>query len=357
MRRGRLLLRGAIVAVATLVVLEVVVRGFALARVPYPPPPPLEQATRRSGAQPVSAAGVPFHVLVVGDSMIRGDGVGPGRTVGDELLAELTRRRSDVAWIVDNAGVGTGPETGIHISRREVEYLHRVGLGLHPDLVIFGIYVGNDFEDHDDLPIASRQHGEDPPLWSAVHAWLRLHLRSYLFLHETAYEAAAHAGLKQPLMSDFGIIARLAKGDARARDGVDHCLRTIEAGCREATEAGARCAAFLMPVQAQVHPEDAGDLSRWYGVSLDEDTLRIPNRLVLEGLAQEGVPCLDLLDPFRGWQDGPLFLKRDMHWTPDGHRLAARELAGFLDRKGLLIPAAAGSAVAEANAGAPPASR
>ena len=86
MRRGRLLLRVAIVSVATLVVLEAAVRGFTLARVPYPPPPPLEQATRRSGASPVSAAGAPFHVLIVGDSMIRGDGVGPGHTVGDELL-------------------------------------------------------------------------------------------------------------------------------------------------------------------------------------------------------------------------------------------------------------------------------
>jgi len=58
-----------------------------------------------------------------------------------------------------------------------------------------------------------------------------------------------------------------------------------------------------------------------------------PNRMIREMCDEEGIPVLDLLPGFREAQgSGPdLYYALDHHWTPEGHTVAARLMAGFLE--------------------------
>jgi len=337
--------------------LEGVVRAFGLVRPPYAPPPPLERALRRSRTTTAPGSrtsadgrrGNPFRVLVVGDSVVRGDGVRPGETVGDRLLAGLERRHGGRAWQVDNAGVGTGGIVGVRITRRELEFVERFGLALHPDLLLLGIYVGNDLEDHDDVKPVNGvpQSGR----LRSAHTWLLNDLRSYAFLHDRLYEVASTWGLRKPLMADFDSIPSLVRGDPLAVDGVEHCLKTVGTACREAGREGVSSAVFIMPLRAQVYPERCRNLERWYGIKLSEENLRLPNKMLTEGLAKQGIPCLDLMDPFRRSGNQDLYLDRDMHWTVSAHRLAAELIEAFIEQEGLLESSAASQPLRAARIG------
>ena len=63
------------------------------------------------------------------------------------------------------------------------------------------------------------------------------------------------------------------------------------------------------------------------GVAVSDRSL-----VVLRQFAEgAGIPFLDAFGAFRASSGGtPLYFSYDMHWTPAGHRLMARELEAFI---------------------------
>lgn len=108
----------------------------------------------------------------------------------------------------------------------------------------------------------------------------------------------------------------------------------------EVESRGGRLVVILAPAPEQVYP------TRWertlaanpamQTLSWDLDA---PNRRLVDFLASEGIPYLDLLPVFRqaaGQADTPpLYFRHDQHWTAAGHRLAAETIHDFLLHKDL----------------------
>jgi lysophospholipase L1-like esterase len=105
-------------------------------------------------------------------------------------------------------------------------------------------------------------------------------------------------------------------------------LRQIDA---VAGRAGARTVIVFIPTAYQVTPAAWRFFER-YGIRSDERTLTdtsFADRLKRFGAAY-GIPVVDLLPLLRSQANRQLYFIRDGHWTPEGHALAAAELADAL---------------------------
>jgi SGNH hydrolase-like domain, acetyltransferase AlgX len=68
----------------------------------------------------------------------------------------------------------------------------------------------------------------------------------------------------------------------------------------------------------------------------------VPNRQLAQVAERLGVPYLDLLPVFRSAgvdAEAPFFWKKNAHWTPRGHRLAAEHVAALLSAHPRTLPA------------------
>jgi SGNH hydrolase-like domain, acetyltransferase AlgX len=91
---------------------------------------------------------------------------------------------------------------------------------------------------------------------------------------------------------------------------------------------GAALAVVLIPDEFQVNGAVLQEALAEAGIERKQLDLDAPQRRFKEFLAQSGVPCLDLLQAFRGVPN--TYAPCDTHWNIAGNRLAAREIAKWL---------------------------
>lgn len=112
---------------------------------------------------------------------------------------------------------------------------------------------------------------------------------------------------------------------------------TVVALKSAARVAGAPLMLVNFPQRYQVLPQDwDATCARWRLNPADFD-LEAYNRRLASECHAAGVPLLDLTDRFR--REAPerrLFLPGDWHPSAEGHRIAADEVAGFLQREGVV---------------------
>jgi hypothetical protein len=108
----------------------------------------------------------------------------------------------------------------------------------------------------------------------------------------------------------------------------------------EVERRGSRLIVVIIAAPEQVYP-DAWErtLAAQPALSSLNLDLDAPNRRLAAFLAVQNIPHLDLLPIFRqaaAQPDAlPLYFRRDQHWTPAGHRLAAEAIHDFLTTTGL----------------------
>lgn len=262
------------------------------------------------------------RILAVGDSFVF------GIVPREQTFVTLLERHLGVAGgspvEVINLGVpGTGPPEYVEMLRRE-------GLAYAPDSVLCFVFLGND------LLETIR-----PPAWRRSYlAELGLYLTRILPAYQgrmihgpTTYDDAKpnfdrHAYLRiqraRAVVFDShhrrfsGLMANALAALARMRD--------------LASAAGAGFAVVLIPDELQVDPELRREVLALPpardAVEFDWDR---PNRVLAEGLAEQGVPALDLTGPFRAASgEQRLYRINDSHWNIAGNALAARLLGAWL---------------------------
>lgn len=264
------------------------------------------------------AARVRHRVVAIGDSFAFG--VVPR---ANNYLALLERAlATDGSVEVINMGVaGTEPRDYLAILVEE-------GLAFHPDLVVVGFYIGNDFEARARKPyehsyVATLGHF----LWTLGRAG-----RSVVVNRDAtagAYDDGAPSleeeAFRRILMDRAAIYmgedAALTGPAARAA-GYLREMRDLSAG------AGAEFLVVLLPDEVQVDVALQQDVARAWGVSRESIDLTRPTRVIAEALSREGIRVLDLLPAFaREAARTRLYKPRDTHWNIEGNRLAATTMA------------------------------
>ncbi len=313
-----------------------------------------------------------FRILTVGDSFTWGHGVN-----NDEIYMKVLEQLDDRLETINLGGPGGDPPSELKV------YLSQ-GKAYEHDVVLMGFYLGND--------VVSRRPGptNSPPMWgftetgefqligvektaSEVAEIRRASAAEYAQDAERTASEEASFWLRQnsqlftvlgngrdyasEVMKGSVAYTKIARlfGQERQRhfpfldfcqeqdsEDVAHGWKLAEATLRrfkqEAEASGARLYILMIPDMYQTWPEYYETTARRYGYDPAVYDLEKPNR-VLGALCDEiGIACLDLVAPMRAEvQAGrSLYYRRDRHWTPEGHRVAADALFADLEQRGWL---------------------
>jgi len=313
-----------------------------------------------------------FRIVVVGDSFTWGHGVN-----NDEIYMKVLEQIDDRVETINLGGPGGDPPGELKVySRRGVEYQH--------DVVLLGFYIGNDvvtrrpradgsppdwgFDETGEFRLIGREApadevariraaseiryspGADRTITQQLGFWLRRNLQLLTLIdNRRDYLAELLMGSR----AYAAIARRLGRGERHDFPLLDLCVdppgqdvaygwRLVEATLREfrrtARESGARLYVMMIPDMYQTWPSYYATTARRYGYDPQAYDLTRPNRKLRSICDALEIACLDLLPGMReSMDDGHrLYYRRDRHWTPEGHRLAARALRDDLERRGWL---------------------
>jgi lysophospholipase L1-like esterase len=297
------------------------------------------------------AKGDAFRILVIGDSFTFGWGVEETEAYPYRLQQQLAKQYPSRRIEVINAGFAAcySPDT-------YYLYLEREGLALHPDLIVVGVFVGNDLDsdaafehewteqDAAGLPLAiqsrdSRVVGnrllprEVPfryraPLLHRLHlfqavadVWWAVKPRLMSVISEVAGPPVILHAAAAPEDERVPYIYRVNYADRT--ETVMKRVQSLFAGMKRlAAEAGVPLYFMLIPDQVQFADKAFDGLPAEIGK---------PQRLLAEFFEREGLLFVDLLPYLRERAAGSsLYFPGDLHWNARGHALAAERLASAL---------------------------
>ncbi|HEX6885841.1 MAG TPA: hypothetical protein VF530_20875, partial [Planctomycetota bacterium] len=263
----------------------------------------------------------------------------------------LTEER--LAAEILNLGVpGIGPPEYLSLLVEE-------GLALEPDLVLISVFVGNDLNvpdvlaERSDAALRAWFQRDQVLLFVLPARWARLRAQGALRpgpdLAASGARPMDRAGAAQafPWVLDPALEEPTYSEETflwiettRALDlcaGVPPALELLRRSLRAAQRAAGDVplCVLLIPDEFQVEDELWERVQRAAGRALDRDA---PQRLVTAWLAEQGIPCLDLLPVLRAVPPGPdgrrhLYHLRDTHFNARGNHRTAEALAEFLARR------------------------
>jgi lysophospholipase L1-like esterase len=300
------------------------------------------------------------RILLLGDSITAGMQVPLEDTFAKILEEELNAAGGAGDWTVINAAVnGFGTDNELLFFREEASQYQ-------PDIVILGMYLANDiynnsyelevstggsrfkpyFELDENGELALQNYPvEGTDTWSVrLSSFFKRHFQLPRFIAQTL-------NLRKQIAPALRPLVELTDGDAGDNAGNNNqqsnaprprmsiCAEQYAPQVEEAwaiTEAllkqlrqeveasGAQFAVVMIPASPQVVPPAEG--KEWY--------CQRPNDLLGGFLTAEGIPYLDLLEPFRSHMlDGgsALYYEKDFHMNENGHLVAGEALYGFVE--------------------------
>ncbi len=292
---------------------------------------------RESEVQPLPGA---EKTVFLGDSFAWGWGVSQGELFSD-VLQDLVGPRHNVI----NLGINTFGTV------QEWIQLEREVIPMRPARVGVLVYE-NDFEDNlngrgDTRPYCRVEQGrvvlENIPVTNPIgggmrsitrHSYALTHLRYYHNIFKEHTDAARrnfkrwrqkkrNSPEKNQVSSSDMEEAGEGSSMEKAVMVFDYALSNMERRCREN---GIDFFVVYVPRGKNI----ASDMPEYEHI-----------RIVRQACRRHGIPLVDLMPEFMsrvtGRKGEPLYFRRDLHWTPDGHRLAAEIIY-----ENFWIPASAG---------------
>ena len=286
------------------------------------------------------------RIVVLGDSLVLSVQVQAGETFCSLLEKRLNEHRvaGEARYRVINAGVqGYGPV-------EELAFFEHVASRFQADVVLVGIYVGNDAMEANDSGakiLLAGAGGVTPATPNQLEAvkrpsrwplWLRRLTRNSMVLQIVRMRATTlmeRFGRARPIDRALTMyLPTLPPDMARGLDVSRECVRRI---ATLAAGQWAKTGIILLPARFQVADDDYGYLRAIVedsGATLvrDAGTARFK-----EALGSLGLPLMDALPALR---DSPrragIFFKTTAHLTVTGHDVLAAGLESFLRGSGLL---------------------
>jgi lysophospholipase L1-like esterase len=298
------------------------------------------------------------RVLLLGDSITAGMQVPLADTFAKIAEGELNTAGDD--WTVINGAInGFGTDNALLFYRLEASKYQ-------PDVVILGMYLANDiYNNYYDLEVrtgGSRfkpyfeldESGElvlqnypveGTDTWSVrLSTFFKRHFQLPRFIAQTLNLRREIAPALRPLVQLADADTDEGNSDSEnnaPRQRMSICAQRYAPEVEEAwaiTEAllkqlrqeveanGAQFAVVLVPALVQVTPPAEGE--EWH--------CQRPNDLMGDFLTAEGIPYLDLLEPFRAHMvagGDALYYEKDFHMNENGHLLAGEALYHFVEEE------------------------
>ena len=286
------------------------------------------------------------RIVVLGDSLVLAVQVEQEETFTAVLEKRLNARRApgEARYRVINAGVqGYGPV-------EELAFFEHVASRFDADVVLVGVFVGNDAMEANDtgakvLPVGE---GAAPQATSSASdavkrpsrypLWLRRLTRRSMVLQIARMRATTlleRFGQVRPIDRALTMyLPELPPEMARGLAVSKECIRRIDAIARER---GGRTGVVLLPARFQVRDDDYANLRAIVAESGGTLLRDIGTARFQEALAPLGLPMMDPLPVFRRLPQQPeLFFATTAHLTVRGHEVLAAGLEDFLRSSGLL---------------------
>jgi hypothetical protein len=311
---------------------------------PFHPPPfttwgPFKLDGLGFATPPYERAKAPgtFRILALGDSFTFDSSFVPQAQMWHRLVGDVVARERGRPVEVINLGMpAVGP--GFALRAFEVE-----GRFLAPDLVLFGLFVGNDLTDE--------AGGRGSLLVRNVYVW-RLAKRLGALARQGSfgllqagdppggYAVDGHRydpedtwlGAEEFLRVERDTLDLFARArQAEVSSFIDETVRTTTALEHAVREAGSRLVVALMPDVLQVDPAVRADVLASAARPAEPYDFEWPETELARRLAAAGVTVVDLLPAFRAAPESPrLYRRLDMHWSVAGNAVAADAIAAAL---------------------------
>jgi len=271
------------------------------------------------------------RVMVLGDSFTVGANVEAEDAYAKQLEAILTAE-SDARVEVINTGVGGWSPY------QYAEYYEHYGRAFDPDLVIVGLFVGNDtyvnrFAFEDTLTAVrgrriSRAAAAKPLTRLKVLLYKNSHMaRLVLNIGVATNEDFTRQSCDDFIKNYFYVQEsrlpnhrlRTSKTDELARRNIGE-LAHIK-GMTDAD--GDRLLVVIIPDENQINKKLQEQLIP--PAEMSQYDFSLPQSLLTQLMSEQGIEYLDLQNDFLS--DPRCLYMNDTHWTPEGHRLAAEKIA------------------------------
>lgn len=274
------------------------------------------------------------RIVILGDSLVMAVQVPLSATFVKRLEARLNEQRAGgTHYRVINAGIqGYGPV-------EERLFFEKVASRFQPDLVIVGLYVGNDaIEASDSAPKIHEDPASSGEAGDRAAQEMRRVVRKSIVLQIARLRAqtlAARLGTPTP---ERPLLTYLADEPGVVRRGLDVTAECLEQIKKDASGIGATVAILLLPARFQVEDEDYARLAaivEGAGGRLDRNAAT--NRFA-RALEKVDVPLFDPLPAFRAASrpSSTLYFQTTAHLTETGHEVLAGALYDFLAERRLI---------------------
>jgi lysophospholipase L1-like esterase len=289
-----------------------------------------------------------LRVLALGDSFGFGHFV-----LAEESYPELVEQAlstDDRPVEVLNLGVPG------YCTRQQLAQLAALGPELEPDLVVLGLYLGNDVSENLESSLRRttarsgfmvRAELDESDLAVTVRAGLNTHSRIWRAIRsgqraqelpegEALRDAACELVQWSPGVALEVLRTEETERVAQAVAITRELLADLARHCREVLQVP--FALVLIPSPHQYHPVIWDAVAGPCGFAADDYDLDRPQRALLALGTELGFPVLDLTPALRAHcaADPAASVFFDVHFNQAGHALAAREVATFLTAEGLV---------------------
>jgi len=280
-----------------------------------------------------------FRILMIGDSFTVGANV-EQEDAYPQQLERLLNDTSKARVEVVNSGVGGWSPF------QYAEYLNHYGAEFEPDLVVVGVFVGNDIL-VDRFSVGQTRTavlGRRIPRQAALNRLTTLRVLAY----ENSHIFRALMRIKPNDMnferadcedfSEIFLAIQRERVDVHLAQQADERARLVDGNVAQlvrmqsiASDMGAGFLVVVLPDENQINPALQAQIVP--ADKLDDYDFGMPQESLRAGLLLNDIASLDLLEVFRS-EERCLFMN-DTHWIPDGHLLAAEQIRDYLRVSGL----------------------
>jgi len=306
------------------------------------------------------------RILLLGDSYVDGMRTDQEHTIGAVLQAELNSRVKPDRQVEVMISGHNNPANAWY-------YYQEHGHKYHPELVILGLTIGNDFTSHNycygglfpeteennhrvlrkansslgpvslsmlvllpDAAYRQSHNGEwiEDKEYQLRH-WLAEYSRIFGYAIPPSFlipwNRRRHVYATDPFLS-LGLFYQPGMPEVQ---GVYQDMDEMLTGMYQAvTTEGATFLVVLFPVRIQVAEKEWDLLVRFYALDRDKFDLQEPNQHILALCKRYGIECLDSLPALRQWYEAhgePVYRTRgDMHFNEVGQRVVAEQIAAYV---------------------------